>query len=307
MKINPNINTTNSNIVTNSKTKEVAAETTTQNTPKIIQTTNNIGMYILSKLENINKLDNIQKMLFLKEMLNLPDEWKDLLIFAALKSSPSANSEQLLSKLIDFNLLKKDINQTSNEILNKLLKLLTPQMAAKSSEIQQMMEILQKFLPSSETKTPDFIKDLMLMYLPYLPLKEDFKLMFQNKNNNDDNSENNSDAIIIILTTKNMGTFRIEIFLENSTPHIQIDNNSDSLNKRFLTGLKEIKQKLEIKNEISIIKNKNIQSSNEQSQHIISSSKKIHPQILIIAYEIIKMILELDNKLSIVKSRELKD
>ncbi len=307
MKINPNINTTNSNIITNSKTKEVAAETTTQNTPKIIQTTNNIGMYILSKLENINKLDNIQKMLFLKEMLNLPDEWKDLLIFAALKSSPSANSEQLLSKLIDFNLLKKDINQTSNEILNKLLKLLTPQMAAKSSEIQQMMEILQKFLPSSETKTPDFIKDLMLMYLPYLPLKEDFKLMFQNKNNNDDNSENNSDAIIIILTTKNMGTFRIEIFLENSTPHIQIDNNSDSLNKRFLTGLKEIKQKLEIKNEISIIKNKNIQSSNEQSQHIISSSKKIHPQILIIAYEIIKMILELDNKLSIVKSRELKD
>ncbi len=307
MKINPNINTTNSNIITNSKTKEVAAETTTQNTPKIIQTTNNIGMYILSKLENINKLDNIQKMLFLKEMLNLPDEWKDLLIFAALKSSPSANSEQLLSKLIDFNLLKKDINQTSNEILNKLLKLLTPQMAAKSSEIQQMIEILQKFLPSSETKTPDFIKDLMLMYLPYLPLKEDFKLMFQNKNNNDDNSENNSDAIIIILTTKNMGTFRIEIFLENSTPHIQIDNNSDSLNKRFLTGLKEIKQKLEIKNEISIIKNKNIQSSNEQSQHIISSSKKIHPQILIIAYEIIKMILELDNKLSIVKSRELKD
>ena len=307
MKINPNINTTNSNIITNSKTKEVAAETTTQNTPKIIQTTNNIGMYILSKLENINKLDNIQKMLFLKEMLNLPDEWKDLLIFAALKSSPSANSEQLLSKLIDFNLLKKDINQTSNEILNKLLKLFTPQMAAKSSEIQQMMEILQKFLPSSETKTPDFIKDLMLMYLPYLPLKEDFKLMFQNKNNNDDNSENNSDAIIIILTTKNMGTFRIEIFLENSTPHIQIDNNSDSLNKRFLTGLKEIKQKLEIKNEISIIKNKNIQSSNEQSQHIISSSKKIHPQILIIAYEIIKMILELDNKLSIVKSRELKD
>ncbi len=307
MKINPNINTTNSNIITNSKTKEVAAETTTQNTPKIIQTTNNIGMYILSKLENINKLDNIQKMLFLKEMLNLPDEWKDLLIFAALKSSPSANSKQLLSKLIDFNLLKKDINQTSNEILNKLLKLLTPQMAAKSSEIQQMMEILQKFLPSSETKTPDFIKDLMLMYLPYLPLKEDFKLMFQNKNNNDDNSENNSDAIIIILTTKNMGTFRIEIFLENSTPHIQIDNNSDSLNKRFLTGLKEIKQKLEIKNEISIIKNKNIQSSNEQSQHIISSSKKIHPQILIIAYEIIKMILELDNKLSIVKSRELKD
>ena len=307
MKINPNINTTNSNIITNSKTKEVAAETTTQNTPKIIQTTNNIGMYILSKLENINKLDNIQKMLFLKEMLNLPDEWKDILIFAALKSSPSANSEQLLSKLIDFNLLKKDINQTSNEILNKLLKLLTPQMAAKSSEIQQMMEILQKFLPSSETKTPDFIKDLMLMYLPYLPLKEDFKLMFQNKNNNDDNSENNSDAIIIILTTKNMGTFRIEIFLENSTPHIQIDNNSDSLNKRFLTGLKEIKQKLEIKNEISIIKNKNIQSSNEQSQHIISSSKKIHPQILIIAYEIIKMILELDNKLSIVKSRELKD
>lgn len=307
MKINPNINTTNSNIITNSKTKEVAAETTTQNTPKIIQTTNNIGMYILSKLENINKLDNIQKMLFLKEMLNLPDEWKDLLIFAALKSSPNTNSEQLLSKLIDFNLLKKDINQTSNEILNKLLKLLTPQMAAKSSEIQQMMEILQKFLPSSETKTPDFIKDLMLMYLPYLPLKEDFKLMFQNKNNNDDNSENNSDAIIIILTTKNMGTFRIEIFLENSTPHIQIDNNSDSLNKRFLTGLKEIKQKLEIKNEISIIKNKNIQSSNEQSQHIISSSKKIHPKILIIAYEIIKMILELDNKLSIVKSRELKD
>lgn len=74
MKINPNINTTNSNIITNSKTKEVAAETTTQNTPKIIQTTNNIGMYILSKLENINKLDNIQKMLFLKEMLNLPDE-----------------------------------------------------------------------------------------------------------------------------------------------------------------------------------------------------------------------------------------
>lgn len=307
MKINPNINPTNSNIVNNTKTKDVVGNTSVENTPSVIQTTNNIGVYILSKLENINTLDNIQKILFLKEMLNLPNEWKDLLIFAALKSYPNTNSEQLLSKLIDLNLLKKDINQTSNEILNKLLKLLTPQMAAKSSEIQQMMEILQKFLPSSETKTPDFIKDLMLMYLPYLPLKEDFKLMFQNKNNNDDNSENNSDAIIIILTTKNMGTFRIEIFLENSTPHIQIDNNSDSLNKRFLTGLKEIKQKLEIKNEISIIKNKNIQSSNEQSQHIISSSKKIHPQILIIAYEIIKMILELDNKLSIVKSRELKD
>ena len=307
MKINPNINPTNSNIVNNTKTKDVVRNTSVENTPSVIQTTNNIGVYILSKLENINTLDNIQKILFLKEMLNLPNEWKDLLIFAALKSYPNTNSEQLLSKLIDLNLLKKNINQTSNEIFNKLLKLLTPQMTAKSSEIQQMMEILQKFLPSSETKTPDFIKDLMIMYLPYLPLKEDFKLMFQNKNNNGDDSENNSDALIIILTTKNMGTFKIEIFIENSTPPVQIDNNSDSLNKRFLTELKELKQKLEIKNEISIVKNKNIQSSNEQSQHIISSSKKIHPKILIIAYEIIKMILEIDNKLSIVKSRELKD
>ena len=132
-------------------------------------------------------------------------------------------------------------------------------------------------------------------------------MIFQNKNNNDENSDNNSTSIIIILTTKNMGTFKIEISIENTTPYIQIDNNSDSLNKRFLVELKELKQKLEIKNEISIVKNKNIQSSNEQSQHIISSSKKIHPKILIIAYEIIKMILEVDNKLSLVKSRELKD
>lgn len=307
MKINSNINPTNNKAIDNTKIKEVVKETSEQKIPTVLQTTNNTGIYILSKLENINKLDNIQKLLFLKEMLNLPNEWKDFLIFAALKAYPSTNSEQLLLKLLDLNLLKQDLNQTSNEILNKLLKLLTPQMAAKSSEMHQMMEILQKFLPSSETKTQDIIKDLMLMYLPYLPLKEDFKLIFQNKNNENEDSENNSVSIIIILTTKNMGTFKIEISIENSSPHVQIDNNSDSLNKRFLTGLKELKQKLEIKNEISIVKNKNIQSSNEQSQHIISSSKKIHPKILIIAYEIIKMILELDNKLSLIKERELKD
>lgn len=120
MKINPNINPTNSNIVNNTKTKDVVRNTSVENTPSVIQTTNNIGVYILSKLENINTLDNIQKILFLKEMLNLPNEWKDLLIFAALKSYPNTNSEQLLSKLIDLNLLKKNINQTSNEIFNKL-------------------------------------------------------------------------------------------------------------------------------------------------------------------------------------------
>ena len=74
MKINPNINPTNSNIVNNTKTKDVVGNTSVENTPSVIQTTNNIGVYILSKLENINTLDNIQKILFLKEMLNLPNE-----------------------------------------------------------------------------------------------------------------------------------------------------------------------------------------------------------------------------------------
>lgn len=307
MKINPQIFQANNNVVSTSKSVsggEIASQPALM-PPQAVVKQEISGLYILQKLENLNKLSDIQRLMFLKEMLNLPEQWKDFLIFASLKSNQnSAQANKLLEQLLNLNILKDELNKSSNEMLNKLLKLLTPQMTAKTSEMSQMLEVLQKFLPSSDIQSSQMLKDLILMYLPYLPLKEDLKLLLCNKKYGSDDEKEEDSSIIIILTTKNMGTFKIEIYLENSDVKIHMENNSDKLNRRFLNALKELKKKLDISENISLSKNKNLQSSNEQIQNIVSSSPKVHPKVLMAAYEIIKTILEIDNTLSLATSRK---
>ncbi len=281
--------------------RESVVATNIQNTTAVIE------MRIIKQIQNLNQLDNQQRLLFLKELLNLPNEWKDLLLleFLTPQTSVSKENQELLSRLLDLGTVKNGLNKASNETLNKLLSLMQPQAAISSSEMQKMVEVLQKFLPSNETRTQDMLKDLILMYLPYLPLKEDFKLLLFDRNQNPQEAEAEGASVIILLTTKNMGTFKIEIYLENSQPKIKIDNNSDKINRRFLSRLKDLKKKFEITDGISIVKNKNLQSSGEQFQNITSSSTKIHPKILLIAYEIIKTILEVDNKISMTAQKEI--
>lgn len=289
--------------------KPAAAENVRENVvaTNIQNATAVIEMSIIKQIQNLNQLDNQQRLLFLKELLNLPNEWKDLLLleFLTPQATVSKETKELLGRLLDLNVVQNSLNKASNETLNKLLSLMQPQAALSSSEMQKMVEILQKFLPSNETRTQDMLKDLILMYLPYLPLKEDFKLLLSDRNQNPQESEDEGASVIIILTTKNMGTFKIEIYLENSQPKIKIDNNSDKINRRFLSRLKDLKKKFEITDGISIIKNKNLQSSGEQFQNIRSSSTKIHPKILLIAYEIIKTILEVDSKISTTAQKEI--
>lgn len=209
-----------------------------------------------------NIMNNMQQNVFLRDMMGLPKDWTALLNEFVLNSDAqianminnlnatgqNSMQEALLALLssnskVDLAALAAMLNKHAALMGDKLLKYMGDvTMQNNIAQLKDIMMIGASIASSAKTNPNEFIRDIIQMYLPWLPLvppKEEDLNEIQAKING---SSENDAQISFFVSTTNIGYFKIEI-VTGSEPEVYINNvyekEIDELKETLVKTLKD--------------------------------------------------------------------
>ncbi len=215
------------------------------------------------------------------------------------------NLDILSNGMINLTQISALIQNNGKEALAKLIMNMTEASKAGITDLTQMKDMAKLINASiavaSENDPVKNLKLLLLLYLPWLPLKDgvgfDLEIEAQNKENADGNS-----ILTVTVTTINYGIVIATLALETSNSvQIAIECNDkfpkDELNERINGDRKHYS----ISTNTTFAINKDLKPKTEKAGANINMSQttEINPYLLLMAHTIIKHIIDIDNNASI--------
>ena len=149
------------------------------------------GLYAQVQQAATNIMNNIQQNIFLRDMMGLPKDWSTLLNGFVLNSNAqianminglnvtgqNSMQEALLALLasnskVDLAALAAMLNKNATLMGDKLLKYMGDMYMTQNNiaQLKDIMMIGASIASSAKTNPNDFIRDIIQMYLPWLPL-----------------------------------------------------------------------------------------------------------------------------------------
>jgi len=284
-----------------------------------------------------NAINRMEQAKLIKELLNLPKDIEELFSFLMYKNISAETLETLLKQNQKLNtaLIKQTLEENSKESLNKLLKLFqqAPGGTQNTEQIKEILTLLSQVIPKKDASAQEILTNLTLLYLPWLPLseKQDIEIRFEKRESKEE-EESEQTVLVIYITTINLGRFKISIILNkdcsvkieiecfetekadcelrlkgrldrHETP-LRASNQAEYLEK-ILKGINEQtrKDKINAKTELFISQQKE-PSEESKREVIISPAKDVSPVLVITAQKITKIILETDEKISLLERRQ---
>ena len=214
------------------------------------------------------------------------------------------NLEILSNGMINLNQIAQMIQTNGKEALTKLIMTMTQASKMGINDLSQLKEMAKLINASisvaSENNPTKTMKLLLLLYLPWLPLKEgvDFDLEVTQK---EESSESDS-ILTVTITTINFGTVVATLYLETSNsvqvaiqcsenfPKEELDNRLDKDKKHYSV---DTLTSYEVKKEFKPSGDKATASVN------MGQTTEINPYLLLTAHSIIKHVIDIDNNASI--------
>lgn len=214
------------------------------------------------------------------------------------------NLEILSNGMINLSQIAQMIQTNGKEALTKLIMTMTQASKMGINDLSQLKEMAKLINASisvaSENNPTKTMKLLLMLYLPWLPLKEgvDFDLEVTQKE-----GSNESDSILTVtITTINFGTVIATLYLETSNsvqvaiqcsenfPKEELDNRLDKDKKHYSV---DTLTSYEVKKEFKPSGDKATASVN------MGQTTEINPYLLLTAHSIIKHVIDIDNNASI--------
>lgn len=214
------------------------------------------------------------------------------------------NLEILSNGMINLSQIAQMIQTNGKDALTKLIMTMTQASKMGINDLSQLKEMAKLINASisvaAENNPTKTMKLLLLLYLPWLPLKEgvDFDLEVTQKE-----SSNESDSILTVtITTINFGTVVATLYLETSNsvqitiqcsekfPKEELDNRLDKDKKHYSV---DTLTSYEVKKEFKPSGDKATASVN------MGQTTEINPYLLLTAHSIIKHVIDIDNNASI--------
>lgn len=214
------------------------------------------------------------------------------------------NLEILSNGMINLNQIAQMIQTNGKEALTKLIMAMTQASKMGINDLSQLKEMAKLINASisvaSENNPTKTMKLLLMLYLPWLPLKEgvDFDLEVTQK---EESSESDS-ILTVTITTINFGTVVATLYLETSNsvqvaiqcsenfPKDELDNRLDKDKKHYSV---DTLTSYEVKKEFKPSGDKATASVN------MGQTTEINPYLLLTAHSIIKHVIDIDNNASI--------
>lgn len=290
------------------------------------------GVLIQNQSVHFNTINTMDLSKLLKGLLNLPEDIEKLLSELVYKKGSSKNLESLLNQpnlKINTDLIRQMLEDNSKESLNKLLKLFqqAPGGTQNTEQIKEILTLLSQMIPKKEASAQEVLTNLVLLYLPWLPLseKQDIEIRFEKRKNQQEEEESEQTAFVIYITTINLGRFRISILIsQDNSVKIEIENIETSKEKdnefkkefleKILQSIRENtrKDKINAKTDLVVYEEEKNQENPDvgeptefsKREVIISPAKNVSPVLVVTAQKIAKIILEADEKFSLLKKRQ---
>jgi len=206
-----------------------------------------------------NIMSNAQQNMFLRDMLDLPKDWNFLLkefsfsdneqISKLLKTLNNNNQSSLQSALlalaqanasVDLAAIAEHLRKSSALMADKLLKYMGAGNMSQNniSQLKSIMLIGASIANSANVNPQDFVRNMVQMYLPWLPLVPPNE---ENLNEIEDKipPTDKTGAILFYLSTHNIGYFKVEI-LSDENIEIFITNITEIPNEELREDLSNI-------------------------------------------------------------------
>jgi len=211
-------------------------------------------------------------------------------------------SAKVLPSKVNLSVLNSQIQMHSKQALNNLIlemSTATRQGITDTKPIQDTIGLINASISaSSQDDTALAIKNLMLLYLPWLPLEEGvgFKLDVETKKA--ESSGDDDTSISIMITTKNYGNISAEINLITSNSvdiFITCDKTfpKEDLLKRLRTDSKEHSMTASIGVE-EISQKDSLTPEVQKAKVNLSNVTTINPYLLLMSHSFIRHAIEID-------------
>ena len=249
------------------------------------------------QLEMLNSLD---KGALVKELMNMPQEFSQLVSMFTLQDGAG---KQLLdiSKLIAF--LQQNGSQGKQNLLN-LIVTVNKAGFTQTEQLKELSYIINACMPSSQNSTAAVMKNLILLYLPWLPLGDGAGFDIEVREEKNDEGGIEDDSVMIYMKTANFGALKILLKVEGKAKillSINCDTNfpKNIAEKRFKdeVGAYSIQSQFNYSaadqaEEDEEEKGKKENSS--QTKVTVNTSKHINPLLMMASHSIIRIVFEID-------------
>lgn len=215
------------------------------------------------------------------------------------------NLEILSNGMLNLSQIAQMIQTNGKEALTKIIMSMTEASKMGVTDLSQMKDMAKLINASvavaSENEPTKTLKLLLMLYLPWLPLKEGVDFELEVTQNQESHSESDS-ILTVTITTVNYGIVTATLYLETSNS-VQIviqcseDFPKQELNLRLDTDKKHYS--MDTVTNFEIKKDSKQNSKSAKANINMSQTTEINPYLLLTAHSIIKHVIDIDNNASI--------
>ena len=165
-------------------------------------------------------------------------------------------------------------------------------------------------MPNANMTNTQFMKNLILLYLPWLPIGENnnFDIEFSSSEEKE-KSDEPDDTITILIQTENYGNVKVLLMVEK-TNKIDILVNCAKVfpKEELLQKLNESSKEFKLESNIAVNEHETIQKTElDKTRKVhMSGATVLNPYVLLMAHAVIRYTIEIDKSKTLVTKRKQK-
>jgi hypothetical protein len=207
------------------------------------------------------------------------------------------------------------MQQNGKEALNKLFSMSTKFAQAGTmgtgSQMSELIAVLNACTPKDGTSQIQNLKNMMLLYLPWLPLGEQNFSIETGKNGSDENSDAGEDSVTILIKTINFGNVKVSIYKnEHNLINFHISAGESFPIEKVTKLIKEEANNYNVQTEMNFEKKEKLTSlekgQNGETKISVNTSCHINPFLILMAQTIVRIIIGIDKNLNLLEIRKSK-
>lgn len=297
------------------------------NTEKFVQAQNTAAKIINETVQNIHRnvtqqsnilltqmqlkqLNAMERSALLKELFNFPADLQEFLKMVITEGKTAVSQKELailMTQSLDFSKLVVILQKNGKEAVEKLAKMITVLNQSGIFNTQQLKElstVINASIAVSDSNPAQVLKNIMLLYLPWLPLTENTGFNIGFEEGSEKKEKEAEETVTIIITTKNFGVVKIFLFKEENNINIEITCAENFPKDDLKTA---INAENTLKNtKIACATRKLTETETEtkaETKINFSGTSKISPKMLIITHTLVRLVLETDRREELHRSR----
>lgn len=273
------------------------------------------GLSVLNQ-RIISTVEVEQQANYIKDLLNLPRDFQDL-IQQIQQGNTNLSSMKELSKLlvngkIDLTALAQILSDNSKEAVQKLMMTIMSVSKMGAQDVSQLKELMGLFSTAgANLSSEQTVKNLLLLYLPWLPLSQrnDLNLDFEigiNDKNSGSNQGGSSETIRIMIQTANYGNILATLEISNEgNVDVIISATEDFPEREVIEKLNKEGKKSGFKTSLTVQTQKTEHKAEDKTQDVqITTSDYVSPKLILAAHSLIKIIIDIDSRNFIINEEE---